>query len=91
MPPRKAMEESDGSSVELQENIFSTPSSRETFKTQALSSKGRSRVKQADPNGGERCLITNAADAINFCHCIPRRTKRKKSTVCVYKIHHYLF
>lgn len=91
MPPRKAMDESDGSSVDLQEDRFSTPSSRETFKTQTLSSKSKRRVKLADPNGGERCLITNAADAINFCHCIPRRTKRKKSTVGVYKIHHYLF
>ena len=72
----------DESSVE-QEDGSST--------SQALSSKGKRRVVQADPYGGTRCLVTTAADALEFCHCVAKHFRKKETIVCVYKIHCYLF
>jgi hypothetical protein len=67
-----------------------TPTEREDYDNSSLSVSGKERVRKADPNKG-LCLLTNALNPLNFCHCIARKTLQEGDIVRAFRIHYYLF
>ena len=59
-----------------------TPSLRQKYYFLSLDEACKERVRNADPNGGDRCLITNKIHNLNFCHCVPKQTMQKSDIVC---------
>ena len=59
-----------------------TPSLRQKYYFSSLDEACKERVRNADPNGGDRCLITNKIHNLNFCHCVPKQTMQKSDIVC---------
>ena len=57
------------------------PSTRPCYETSSLAKEGKERILEADPNGG-RCLVTNAKNALNYCHCIAKIHMKNKDLVC---------
>ena len=70
--------------------FWSTPTDQQDYDYSSLSISDKDRVRNADPNEGH-CLLTNALNPLNFCHCIPRKNLQEKDIVRAFRIHYYLF